>query len=38
MMNTCKINNMLTSFMLNPLAKENNFLAIKQASKQASVI
>ena len=34
-MNTCKINNMLTSFMLNPLAKENNFLASKQASKQA---
>ena len=30
-----KINNMLTSFMLNPLAKENNSLASKQASKQA---
>ena len=35
MMNTCKINNMLTSFSVNPLAKENNFLASKQASKQA---
>ena len=29
-MNTCKINNMLTSFSVNPLAKENNFLASKR--------
>lgn len=31
MMNTCKINNMLTSFMLNPLVKEDNFLASKHS-------
>ena len=31
MMNTCKIYSVLTSFSVNPLAKENNFLASKQA-------
>ena len=27
MMNTCKIDNMLTSFSVNPLAEYDNFLA-----------
>ena len=30
MMNTCKIDNALTSFSVNPLAKENDFLASKR--------
>ena len=37
-MNTCKIDNPLTSFTMQGLVKEDNFLASKQAqaSKQAS--